>query len=86
MVAKVKEEAEMSPQPVPSFQQIIERYSIPAIRFTVGLGLVFFARKAQISKNPIFHGSLFVDFLIGSSKILGTLGAFQGIGGLVIDK
>lgn len=86
MADENKEEIIIIPRPISPFQEIFARYSIPAIKFTVGLSLVFCARKAQISKNPIFHGSPFVSFLIGSSKVIGTLGTFQGIAGLVIDK
>ncbi len=73
-------EEEMSPQPVSLLRQIINKYSLPAIKVTLGLGFVFLARKAEISKNPIFHGSLVVDFILGSTKLFGALGAFHGIG------
>ena len=76
----------MTSQPVSFSQQIMRRYSLPMIKVTIGLGLVFLARKAEVSENPIFRGSSIVDFILCSAKIFGALGAFQGIGQVTVIK
>lgn len=65
---------------LPILQQCIHKYSLPAIKAGLGLGLVLLSRKAEVSTNSIFHGSYFVDFLLGAAKIFGTVAAFHGIG------
>lgn len=65
---------------IPLFHQIIRKYSLPALKVIVGISLVFAARKAEVSPNPIFHGSLIVDGLCTSAKVFGALAAFEGMG------